>query len=661
MLHHDLKATLFPSGNRLSGIDEVTVRTKGEAFIDFSLSQRAMVKRIEVNGRSKKISFNRGRLRVPLGQNERNGEVKISLWYQGIFDDPVPVMPLNTDDPGYGVIGVISEKGSFLLSGAGWYPEVPGSRPTFNLYVDAPAGVLAVSAGKLLGHETKGKRTLSSWSVTHPIDGLSLSANRYLVREKPAGRINAMTYLLPGSDDLSKRYLDASIKYISQYENLFGPYPFDKFAVVENFFPTGYGFPSYTLLGSRVIRLPFIIHTSLGHEIAHCWWGNGVYIDDANGNWGEGLTTYLSDYFFKEMASDADARDYRLQLLRNYSTLVKSGRDFPLNRFRSRKDPVTKTIGYDKGAMVFHMLRKQSGEEAFWGALQDVYKNKLFKPVSWNDLQAAFEDRTKASLTEFFAQWVSRKGAVRISLEDVAVVRNDDSWTVKGVVVQKRPVYRIHLKLVLETGGHAVEKHLTLSDEKAPFEMICKKRPKRLSVDPDFDIFRTLYPSEIPPAVNSLKGTSSVHVVLAGRQTTEKENTAKLLVNSLGLENVQFIAEDQIKKKDLRENDLLVIGYPIRKDFLNNLPKPVLIRKDSFNLNGTTYDQPSDVFFGVFNHPFKENRVMAIFLPMSNQFANRVARKITHYGKYSYLAFRRGTNQDKGIWPMGHSPLVVEW
>ena len=114
-----------------------------------------------------------------------------------------------------------------------------------------------------------------------------------------------MTYMFPKSNHLSQSYLDAIAKYISQYEALFGPYPFDKFAVVENFFSTGYGFPSYTLLGSRVIRLPFIIHTSLGHEIAHCWWGNGVYVDYAQGNWSEGLTTYVSDVRFKELASDS--------------------------------------------------------------------------------------------------------------------------------------------------------------------------------------------------------------------------------------------------------------------------------------------------------------------------------------------------------------------
>jgi hypothetical protein len=68
----------------------------------------------------------------------------------------------------------------------------------------------------------------------------------------------------------------------------------------------GFGFPSYTLIGGTVLRLPFIIHTSLGHEIAHCWWGNGVLVDDDGGNWSEALTTYVADYLYQEKKSEID-------------------------------------------------------------------------------------------------------------------------------------------------------------------------------------------------------------------------------------------------------------------------------------------------------------------------------------------------------------------
>ena len=74
--------------------------------------------------------------------------------------------------------------------------------------------------------------------------------------------------------------------------------------------------PSFTLLGSQVLRLPFIPYTSLPHEILHNWWGNGVWIDYDGGNWSEGLTAYLSDHLMKELRGEAS--DYRRKALQRY-------------------------------------------------------------------------------------------------------------------------------------------------------------------------------------------------------------------------------------------------------------------------------------------------------------------------------------------------------
>ena len=48
---------------------------------------------------------------------------------------------------------------------------------------------------------------------------------------------------------LASKYLDATSRYLRMYNELLGPYPYKKFALVENFWETGYGMPSYTLLG----------------------------------------------------------------------------------------------------------------------------------------------------------------------------------------------------------------------------------------------------------------------------------------------------------------------------------------------------------------------------------------------------------------------------
>jgi hypothetical protein len=491
--------------------------------------------------------------------------------------------------------------------------------------------------------------------------GLALSAAPYQVREQKVGDIIAATYFLPRSQDLASAYLDAISRYIKLYSELFGPYPFQKFAVVENFFPTGYGFPSYALLGSTVLRLPFILTTSLGHEIAHCWWGNGVYVDYDYGNWSEALTTYVSDYLYQEQESPAAARDYRLQALRNYATLVPPAKDFPLSRFASRVDPATQAVGYDKGMMVFHMLRRAIGEESFWGALRDIYRDRLFQPTSWDDLRSAFERRSQRSLGPFFDQWVTRKGAPRIRLENIQREGTADGWRVTGRLVQEKPFFKATFELNLESGGESASRIIGLSTESTPFEIAVESEPTQIVVDPDAHTLRRLAPSEIPPTVNALKNSSGALFVICGSLDADGKGLADILANSLGVRNYAIAAEGDVDRSSFQEQNVILMGYPREKEWLRKAPPSVHLEKDGFSLSGMPGAGPSDTFFGVFTHPDQPSRVLGMFLPLTSADAKTVAAKITHYGRYSYLVFSGAQNRVKGIWPVEASPVVHRW
>ena len=660
-VHHNLQIELYPAANKLIGIDVISIESNAAGILEFHISERVTQLKVDVNNKSRNFNLENGRIKLRLEPQEKFADLLVTITYAGIFDDPVPERPVNADNPGYGVAGTISEKGSFLLAGAGWYPELAGSQATYRLKVSAPAGLIAVTAGRSLGHKTNQGLTESTWEVDYPLEGLSLSVGRYVVATKSVGRVTAATYLLPHNQDLAQSYLEATAGYIALYSDLFGPYPFQKFAVVENFFPTGFGFPSYTLMGGRVLRLPFIIHTSLGHEIAHCWWGNGVTVDYAEGNWSEALTTYVADHLYKEMKSKQAALDYRRQWLRNFATLVRPDNDFPLDRFTHRYNPVSKAVGYDKGAMVFHMIRRKLGEEAFWNALRDVYRDRLFQKTSWSDLQQAFEARGQHSLTEFFDQWIHRKNAPRFFMDNVQLEPSAGKWKVSGHIVQKDPRYALSLNLALEAGSEKINREIELTTEKTAFEMTSSQRPRRLSVDPDFDTMRRLYASEIPPAVNNIKGSSSVQIVLSNQLQPDIKKAAETLALALGLKNYQIISEREVRRGQLAENDFLLIGQPEQRALLPQKPDQVRFQPGSFALNNTVYNETSDAFFGVFHHPFNDNRIAAVFIPPSNQFADMVARKITHYGKYSYLTFQSGKNMAKGTWSVEKSPLVHEW
>ncbi len=656
-VRHHLTVTLDPAGHGLVAEDQIEVPASGLSKIEFHLADHLTVQSVTLNGFKSDYDFDAGRLRIALPRKQAVSRIQIN--YKGRFDDPVPDDPLNTDNPGFGVTGTIRAQGAMLLAGAGWYPESEGWKEAFDLTVNAPEGMVAVTSGDPLGHVTRKGRTLSRWSLDQDLRGLSLVAGPYEVSTRKFGDVTAATYFTAPLKHLSNDYLEATGRYLQLYEKLFGPYAFSQFAVVENFFPTGYGFPSFTLLGRQVLQLPFIIHTSLGHEIAHCWWGNGVLVDPSQGNWSEGLTTYVADYLYKERRGQG--RDQRLQWLRYYAVLVNANNDFPLSRFTGRTDPATRTVGYDKGAMVFHMLRQIVGDADFWQSLRDIYARHRFEAIAWSDIQTAFEQRSGPSLARFFQQWVFNAGAPRLSLAQVAMNSDQGGFTVSGLIKQTPPYFDLKLELALQTAGATAQQTVSLETGQAAFSIMVSDRPRQLTVDPHVHIFRHLEPSEVPPTINTIKGSDNLCVVVAGSQGPGGLEAAGRLTRALGLDRVSIGMENKFSADDLARKDLILVGLPSDRVWRPGPGDRFGVTPEGFELNGQTFNGPLMSFFGVFRHPDGTGRSVALFLPANESLAKTLSAKITHYGKYSYLVFNTSGNQVKGIWEAQQSPLTVRW
>jgi len=660
-LHHRLSVHLTPDRQQLEAEDRIQLSGAGARALTFVLSPRAAVTAVRVDGRPLPVDFSGGRLRVPLTGADPDRVLEVAIRYTAVFDDPVPVLPANTDNPGYGVSGSISPDGTFLLAGAGWYPRVAGRADTFELTVSAPPGTLAVTAGRDLGAETREGRSLSRWQIDQPLEGLALSAGPYRVQRRSAAGLSAAVYLFAPNLDLADAYLDASLKFMALYQDRFGPYPFPQFAVVENFFPTGYGFPGYTLLGGQVLRLPFIVATSLGHEIAHCWWGNGVYVDPRGGNWSEGLTTYVADYHYKELEGPEAAREYRRELLRSYATLARPDREFALSRFTQRVDPLSKTVGYDKGAFVFHMLRGQVGDAAFNRALRDFYQTYRFRRAGWDDLRAVFEKQCGRPLGAFFDQWVLRSGGPQLALANVTLRPVQNGYQVAGALTQTPPYYQLDVPLTVFTATAHATHSLTLTGAAAPFSFFVGEPPLGLAADPACDLFRRLAAEEIPPTVNTLKAAEQVMVVLPDAVVPELEAAADLLVRSLGLQKPQLIRAAAFSADLGHNRSVLWVGAAPADGLLAGRPPELALDPGGFAVAGRRYTDGADTLFAVWPHPRAAAAVGAVFLPRAHRNGARAARKITHYGKSSYLVFTDGANQAKGTWPAARSPVAQTW
>lgn len=664
-----LRVTLGPTSGSISGHSEIRLPPLQGGLPDILLHPRMAIRSVRIDGAPVAFTFSQGRLRLTGKKSGSGPPTTIGLEYEGSFPEPVPVGQFASDNPDFGVGASITPRGVFLQGSSAWHPRVQGLPGALLLEVHAPAGFLAVTAGRLLGHENQAGTSVSRWETRSTARGLPLSAGPYTHSHRESAAAPVMTYFFSDSLPLAEVYLAASARHVETYARLHGPYPFDHFAVVENFFPTGYGMPSYTLLGSTVLRLPFVPETSLRHEIAHCWWGNGVLVDFSLGNWSEGLTTYVADHLAQEEASPAAAREYRLRLLRDYAQLAAGPNDFPLSRFISRTDPASQAVGYGKAMFLAHMIRQRLGEDAFVLGLRDFFRQWLFREASWRDMFAAFEARgwDGAESAGFLRQWVLEPGAPELSLQEAKAIQTAQGWEVRAVLRQRAPHFDLRLPVRLETRDGVLDSEVLLRGPEAVFSLNAAHQPLRLMADPDCHVFRLLDPGEIPPTVNSVKGARNLTVVVARGMGHVSRAAVEGFLGSLNQSAARVIGEKEAKEATPAENTLF-FGYPQDPALRRHISPPA-----SYGLTaeGDWLDRKAhpgadevDAIFVTMPIAGPENGVTALFhvRPGLDEAAViDAARRITHYGKESYLGFERGRKRLNGTWPPIHSPLTVEF
>jgi len=564
--------------------------------------------------------------------------------------------------------GTITTQGVFLAGSSFWYPHITDELLTFDLSLRLPQGWYGMSQGERVAREAGMDHTREQWRCDLPQQEIYLVAGEFTEYTQAANGVQAMVLLRQPDQTLAQQYLDATTDYVRLYSELIGPYPYKKFALVENFWETGYGMPSFTLLGPKVIRFPFILHSSYPHEILHNWWGNGVYVDYDSGNWSEGLTSYLADHLIKEQRGEG--AEYRRSTLQKYTDYVRQQQDFPLTEFRSRHSAVTEAVGYGKTLMLFHMLRRELGDERFIQGLQTLYSQNLFKVAGFKEVERAFSEFAPQPPGDFLAQWVQRSGAPQLRLSQAHARPQHDGFVLSAVIEQVQDeapyVLQVPLAIRLEGGQQAWQTVVRLDSRRETIDLELPARPLQLDVDPEFDVFRRLHRNEIPPAISQVLGAGQLLIVLPDAAPPVLGTAYETLARAWQAGQagrIEVVADSNLEQLPI-DRSVWLFGW-------DNRFRPLLdqaLADYDYADQGTTVqiagtslsrDEHAIVVLG----RRTENPEQAFGWLAAGQAAALpgLGRKLPHYGKYSYLAFAGEVpdNVLKGQWPVVHSPLSV--
>ena len=704
--HHDLFVEIDPDTHMLAVVDRLTLDvSRADQEVRFTLAPTLQLDRlilaageqsaddptheIPVQAEHDPMSNRSQRITIPAAFLS-SGPVTIVARYHGAVNDP-PREPrhLRFVTPSE-TAGHIGHEGVYLSSESQWYLDLPDSLSTYRVRVAVPAGWTAVTQAKPRSTVSCAAACshpdwmITEWEIKQPSEALTLVANRFVSKTRDwiaaSGQpVQLAAYLFADDAQLADEYLDATARYLDAYIPLLGPYPFDSFSVVENFFASGLGMPSFTLLGSGIIKRHYVQPYALGHEIVHSWIGNSVFNRIDRGNWVEGLTTYLANYYWHELAGDPQqARDQRRLMLRGYNLHVPPARDYAVGQFVQKRDERDNAIGYQKSAMVFHLLRQEIGEEPFWTGLKRLVEQYRGRHAEWQDVERVFAESAARDLRWFFAQWIERDGAPSLSVARASAERITGDTGVQFRVVlllaQTGASFRLSVPLRIHLDDESERTVLApVSQEQETVRVTVPARPRSVTLDPDAMVLRRLSRRSMPPVLNHYVTDVRRSVLRAFGDSPDRPHPFRGVETRIEAQDSGRPVSERATFMPLspdalfpREGSVLLLAGPESREAVQSLigrhcGELIQWRGEGLALAGKTYDGAGLAVLASCHRRDQPGSVVTLVYAATPQAGTAVARLLFFYGWNSYVIFHDGAVAARGEWDTTNDRMEVSF
>ncbi|MEJ8840243.1 M1 family metallopeptidase [Ramlibacter sp. AN1133] len=627
--HMELEVQLDPATRRL----QATARLTSDQVPDLALHPRLAIARASVDGVAVAIAQVRHLASAP-------GEHRYVIEYAGTLP-PLPAREQQSPNP---ASFYASPEGSYLAPEAGWYPD-PGAPFTYALKLTLPAGQKGLVPGRQLRASEAAGRWSADYAFEHPAEGIWLMAGPYQVAQQAAplddgSVVTVRTWFPAELSELAPGYLQDSARYLQRYSRSIGAYPFGDFSVVSSPLSHGLGIPSLTYLGRDVLRLPFIRATSLGHEVLHNWWGNGVVPDWRSGNWSEGLTTFGADYAYREDQGADAARAMRLEWLRDLVAIAPAN-ETAVAGFTSRSHGISSVMGYAKPAMLFVMLRDEIGPAAFEQGLRAFWQQYRFRTAAWKDLAQAFSQASGRDLAPFFAQWTQRAASPALSLAAAG------GGSLR-VLQQGEPFdMLVPLRLQLASGATR-DLSVRVHERETLVDPAARGVPDAVSValDPDLRLWRRLDPATVPAILREtfIAPQAQLHIATSGSEWTSAATT--LAQRALDAKPALVAADALLaagKEPALVAGDRAGITKLLAQLGLGGVP-------ETLSQQGSARAWAARAANG---------KAFVFLMAETPAALAAMQRALPHYGRQSWLVFQDARVVAQGAWPAAAPPLAL--
>lgn len=284
----------------------------------------------------------------------------------------------------------------------------------YKLSLELPQQYTVATSGKAGKESVNGDRKKCVYSLENARDFAFVISDKFKVESRTVGNTEVKYYYY--KDENPNVSLSAATESVEYFNNTFGSYAYPTLSVVQTgFCYGGMEYPGLTMISDKLDSNGNIY--TIVHENAHQWWYAMVGSDQLNCAWqDEGLAEYSSLMFFENHPSYSFTRlgivGSATKAYRAYFSVynqIFGEANTTMNRHLSEYESEYEysNIAYNKGLVLFDMLRQSIGDEKFTAALKEYFEGNKFTIASCDNLYASF--LKYGDLEGFFASFIDGK------------------------------------------------------------------------------------------------------------------------------------------------------------------------------------------------------------------------------------------------------------
>jgi aminopeptidase N len=420
-------------------------------------------------------------------------------------------------------LAYVGDPVSYLLYAAAWFPMTgyTTDRFTAQMHIKAPTDYRVIGTGSTGEPKNTGNGE-REWDFNWGKPGFpgTIIAGKFDPPVSVQGATNIKIYVMPAHKAVAADYAGTALREFAYFSSTFGIPESTQLSVVE--LPDG-TVPSYWAPEIAAITGSYIGGKNdfrlLANTIAHQWWGSEVSPATLNDEW---ITNGMSRYGELMYLEDDQGHGALESAIQDISAGALAYDTIPLASAGTLAaySPQFQSMTYDKGALVYHMLRWEVGEDCFDKILREVATEYKDKGIRSGEFERVAEQQCQQQLTPFFSEWLDGTGAPNFN-DNYAVYRlgNNKGFRTIGEIQGDLDLFNMPIDLRIETEGKTVDKRVDVVGTDSQYVVDTFGRPRRVVIDPDNWI---------------LKNTPDLQVrvaILRGQQLAAQGDTAGALQN----------------------------------------------------------------------------------------------------------------------------------